>query len=218
MQANYFLSTNHWDLQAATEAYEAAENQDPDAAADEGSAHPGGGRTLGESGPSSSAQPASGSGQSGGPPRAQKKFATLGDIAAAPHVSDEDSEEDQDFFAGGEKSGLAVQNPDDLKKKIIEKARKYEDTTALRQKLIALGVHHIRAAMHRLHNAPTLQVPRRPLEEMIHHLKRLKTRMPPRKPSHSVSSGGCISGQTAFPLMMVTSMTPATLQMQRSST
>ena len=36
----------------------------------------------------------------------------------------DDDEVDQDFYAGGGKSGLAVQNPDDLKKKIIEKAKK----------------------------------------------------------------------------------------------
>ena len=41
--------------------------------------------------------------------------------------ADDDSDDDetkQDFFAGGEKSGLAVQNPDDLKKKILEKAKR----------------------------------------------------------------------------------------------
>lgn len=63
----------------------------------------------------------------------KKKFATLGDLGAGPpshaghgHDSDEDDEDDakQDLFAGGEKSGLAVQNPDDLKRKILERARK----------------------------------------------------------------------------------------------
>lgn len=39
--------------------------------------------------------------------------------------SDDDDTDEHDFFAGGEKSGLAVQNPDDLKKKILEKARRY---------------------------------------------------------------------------------------------
>ncbi|KAL9622502.1 MAG: hypothetical protein Q9160_003178 [Pyrenula sp. 1 TL-2023] len=57
----------------------------------------------------------------------QKKFATLGDFSGGSqnHTSDdEDEDEKQDFFAGGEKSGLAVQNPDDIKKKILERARK----------------------------------------------------------------------------------------------
>jgi UBX domain-containing protein 1 len=63
---------------------------------------------------------------------ARKKFATLGDLggggAHAGHGhedDDSDDDEDQDFFAGGEKSGLAVQNPDELKRKILEKARRY---------------------------------------------------------------------------------------------
>ena len=63
----------------------------------------------------------------------KKKFATLGDLGGGPpshaghgHDSDEDDADDtkQDLFAGGEKSGLAVQNPDDLKRKILERARK----------------------------------------------------------------------------------------------
>jgi UBX domain-containing protein 1 len=31
----------------------------------------------------------------------------------------------QDLFAGGEKSGLAVQNPEDLKKRIVTRAKQY---------------------------------------------------------------------------------------------
>lgn len=69
-------------------------------------------------------------------PQPKKKFATLGDLSGgggsghAGHGHDDDSDDSdydpkQDFFAGGEKSGLAVQNPDDLKKKILERARKY---------------------------------------------------------------------------------------------
>ena len=62
----------------------------------------------------------------------RKKFATLGDLsgggsgghAGHGHDDDDDDDDDQDFFAGGEKSALAVQNPDDLKRKIIEKARR----------------------------------------------------------------------------------------------
>ena len=61
----------------------------------------------------------------------QKKFATLGDLGggSAGHAGngpsdDESDDEDQDLFAGGEKSGLAVQNPDDLKRKILQKAKR----------------------------------------------------------------------------------------------
>lgn len=65
------------------------------------------------------------------PPK--KKFATLGDLGGDlgshgghSHGSDDDeaSDSEQDLFAGGEKSGLALRNPADIKKKIIEKARK----------------------------------------------------------------------------------------------
>lgn len=76
------------------------------------------------------------------PPAAapKKKFATLGDLrgAAGPshagHGHDDDDEdedyepsddENQNLYTGGEKSGLAVENPNDLKKKIIERAKKY---------------------------------------------------------------------------------------------
>ena len=70
--------------------------------------------------PSSSSQP-------------KKKFATLGDLQAsssgpAHHDHSDDDSDDEDhnpnMFAGGEKSGLAVQNPDDLKRKIIERAKR----------------------------------------------------------------------------------------------
>ena len=70
----------------------------------------------------------------------KKKFATLGDLRGvagpnqAGHGHDEGDDADEDYepsdddnqnlYAGGEKSGLAVENPDDLKKKIIERAKK----------------------------------------------------------------------------------------------
>jgi UBX domain-containing protein 1 len=84
-----------------------------------------GGRTLGGDHvpSSSSAAPESTSSTKRAAP---KKFATLGDVSRGHDrsSSESDGSEDQDFFAGGEKSGLAVQNPDDLKKKILEKARR----------------------------------------------------------------------------------------------
>ena len=63
-------------------------------------------------------------------------FATLGDLGGGSgghshnHDDDDDDDDDDnddpkpDLFTGGEKSGLAVQNPDDLKKRILEKARR----------------------------------------------------------------------------------------------
>lgn len=88
-----------------------------------------GGRSVGgqpgaSQSPSGAAQPSAS--RSAAP---KKRFATLGDYTSksggAGESSDEDDTEDQDFFAGGEKSGLAVQNPDDIKRKIIEKAQRY---------------------------------------------------------------------------------------------
>jgi UBX domain-containing protein 1 len=94
--------------------------------------HPGGGRRLGEGPSDPQPIPTTSSAQSSRPPKraaAQKKYATLGDFGHDSHAHDDPNDSDyedepQDLFAGGEKSGLAVQNPDDLKKKILEKARK----------------------------------------------------------------------------------------------
>ncbi len=92
----------------------------------------GGGRKLGESSSEPQPIPTTSSSHSSKPPKraaAQKKFATLGDFGNDSHGHDDPNDSDydddkHDLFAGGEKSGLAVQNPDDLKKKILEKARK----------------------------------------------------------------------------------------------
>jgi len=86
-----------------------------------------GGQHLGageeSAGPSASLSGTPQQSSSGGRSRPPKKFATLRDFASAGgDSSDDDENPSQPFFAGGEKSGLAVQNPDDLKKKIIEKA------------------------------------------------------------------------------------------------
>lgn len=87
----------------------------------------GGGQPSGLGAGSSSSSNSGGPQQSSstGKNQPSKKFATLGDYASGGgDTSDEDDEVNQDLFAGGEKSGLAVQNPDDIKKKIIEKAQK----------------------------------------------------------------------------------------------
>lgn len=92
---------------------------------------PGGGHRLGD-GPSTS-QPVPAVPASSSKPKSrsapQKKFATLGDVSSAPANDESDSDHDQDLYAGGDKSGLAIQNPgqknsEDLKKKILDKARK----------------------------------------------------------------------------------------------
>ena len=91
-----------------------------------------GGRTLGGASfpqpiPTTSSAPAPSSIKA-----PQKKFATLGDFQGGAHSGhghddedDSDYDEKQDLFAGGEKSALAVKNPEDLKKKIITRAKQY---------------------------------------------------------------------------------------------
>ncbi|KAE8144591.1 P-loop containing nucleoside triphosphate hydrolase protein [Aspergillus avenaceus] len=122
-----YLEPCGWDLEAAvTEFY-----TEQDEALQEGSS--GAGRTLGDNQPTgqslagNSSQSPSVTPQPSSSRKPAKKFATLGDLSSggpADESSDDDDTLNQDFFAGGEKSGLAVQNPDDLKKKIIEKAKR----------------------------------------------------------------------------------------------
>jgi UBX domain-containing protein 1 len=144
------LAATDWDLEAAIANYYAAQedhaedNQDDSDYMDEDdpessqepqtqSTHPaaGAGRRLGD-GPSDS-QPiptaptsSSSSSQPKPQPGTQKKFATIGDVSASGANGDDSDDDDDkhDLFAGGEKSGLAVQNPDDLRKRILEKAQK----------------------------------------------------------------------------------------------
>lgn len=107
--------------------------EDPDEETDAVPTPPTGGRTLGGSSapqpiPTTSSAPAPSSSRNKQAP--QKKFATLGDLGGGAHAGhghdDDDSsdyDEKQDLFAGGEKSALAVQNPEDLKKRIITRAK-----------------------------------------------------------------------------------------------
>ncbi|EEH42695.1 hypothetical protein PABG_11873 [Paracoccidioides brasiliensis Pb03] len=123
-QAREFLVTSNWDLETALEEFYRDQDdntQDGHGYNDESAQPSGGGRTLGGAATSPSFDAATRN-------ATKKKFATLGDLGAgdngAHDHSDDDSDEGQDMFAGGEKSGLAVQNPDDIKQKIIEKARR----------------------------------------------------------------------------------------------
>ncbi|KAL8837282.1 MAG: hypothetical protein Q9170_002577 [Blastenia crenularia] len=153
-EARQYLEANQWDIAAAAAEYytsleeAAAEpppssetapaNDDISPPAQPAQPAPSGGRSLGgepapQPIPTTSSMADQSSSSSRAPPK--KKFATLGDLSGgntaghAGHGHDNDSD-DSDYdpkhnlFAGGEKSGLAVQNPDDLKKKILERARK----------------------------------------------------------------------------------------------
>ncbi|KAH8434607.1 protein phosphatase regulator SHP1 [Aspergillus melleus] len=128
-----YLMGNDWDLEAAVTDFFAEQDealQEPARTTANESA-PSGGRSLGGgSSDSPSLNPQSSS--SSRNPAPKKRFATLGDYTSGSggagsgdaDSSEEDDNVNQDFFAGGEKSGLAVQNPDDVKKKIIEKAKR----------------------------------------------------------------------------------------------
>jgi UBX domain-containing protein 1 len=105
-----------------------SQNDDPSAHAPHTRSLFGGGRRLGDTQTDSQPIPAaSTSAKSKKTATQQKKFATLGDFSAsngAGEGEDENDDDKQNLFAGGEKSGLAVKNPDDLKKRILEKAMK----------------------------------------------------------------------------------------------
>ncbi|KAI4093827.1 MAG: hypothetical protein LQ339_007609 [Xanthoria mediterranea] len=151
-EARRYLESSQWDLEAAATEYytsleEAAGREEPpsrplpEAAASlpDDAPAPSGGRTLAGGNvpqriPTTSKMPDQSSSSSKTAPK--KKFATLGDLSGgggssghAGHGHDDDSDDSdydpkQDLFAGGEKSALAVQNPDEMKKKILERARK----------------------------------------------------------------------------------------------
>ncbi|SLM37880.1 Ubiquitin-related domain [Lasallia pustulata] len=155
-EAQEYLATNQWDLSsAAAEYYTSLEEgaaeepgeatnaiSDADDEENPVTSAAGGGRTLGgTSGPqpiptTSSVPPPPSSSSRQAP---QKKFATLGDFSggggsgqAGPGHNDNEDDDDnekQDLFAGGVKSGLAVQNPNkqsaaDIQRKILQRARK----------------------------------------------------------------------------------------------
>ncbi|OGM40537.1 putative Cdc48-dependent protein degradation adaptor protein (Shp1) [Aspergillus bombycis] len=131
-QAQEYLAANGGDLEAAVTEFFAEQDE----ALQEGNT--GAGQTLGESEsvPSTGRSLAGSSSQSPSFPPQQsstsrksapkKKFATLGDFSSGggDDSEEEDDAVNRDLFAGGEKSGLAVQNPDDIKRKIIEKAKR----------------------------------------------------------------------------------------------
>ena len=105
----------------------------------------GGGRTLGGDGvasrfvpaPAPSGPPAAasssrrgGRGGGGGGGAGMRTLRDLQGDSHAGHGHDDDDDEDQDLFAGGEKSGLAVQNPNsgnprDEVERMLNRARRY---------------------------------------------------------------------------------------------
>jgi UBX domain-containing protein 1 len=135
-EAAQYLAASSGSVENAVATYYAATDNAPDDAQDsdyadeeddDDPAQPrsGGGRTLGDASgsvpASSSTAPTSSTSKK---PTTQKKFATLGDFTSSSKSADDDDDDKQDLYAGGEKSGLSVQNPDDLKKRILEKANR----------------------------------------------------------------------------------------------
>ncbi|KAK2882556.1 hypothetical protein FQN49_000241 [Arthroderma sp. PD_2] len=118
------LAANNWDLDMAiAEVYPEEGGPESDYDMDENQNQQTGQTSAGRTAGDNLAQ---GAGSKSNP--AAKRFATLGDLGSGDgggHSSHGDNDEEpQDLFAGGQKSGLAVQNPDDIKKKIIEKAKR----------------------------------------------------------------------------------------------
>lgn len=77
--------------------------------------------------PTTTSQPTASSSRSTRPPQNQSKLRTLKDLRGGEGDDSDDSDEErQDFFAGGEKSALAVQNPNkpaDHFKNILQQAQ-----------------------------------------------------------------------------------------------
>ena len=125
-QAQEYLASSSWDVQSAvTEFYNPPEETEESERPSQGSSS-----APPQPIPTTSSMPPAPI-ASKPPP---KKFATLGDLArgSAPgadgHGHDDgdsdDEDDDPNLYAGGEKSGLAVENPDEVKRKIIERAKR----------------------------------------------------------------------------------------------
>jgi len=146
------LTAGNWDIQTAAALFydgdapgneasppdaDMADDEPQDASSPPQQQHPGGGRTLSgayvpaAASSSSSAQPAARQ----PPQRGARGMRTLGDLQSGGgggHSHDDESDDDEktDLFTGGEKSGLAVQNPNqsnprDQIENILRRARQW---------------------------------------------------------------------------------------------
>ncbi|KAI0968565.1 hypothetical protein F4678DRAFT_442132 [Xylaria arbuscula] len=125
-QATQYLTASNWDVMVAAESYFADEDEEASAGAGAGAssssaAPPGysGPRTL-DGRPAPQAIPTTSSSSSSKRPQKKKGLATLSSIGGGSahdhdHDDDDDDEDEdaahRDTYAGGEKSGLAVQDP-----------------------------------------------------------------------------------------------------------
>lgn len=142
MKARAYLEANQWDISSAAAEYftslEEAEGSPPQSHSEvpprskpsSGDSRQAKDKPTSQPIPTTSSIPPAPASAPKAPPK--KKFATLGDLSGGNGSSrtghglddddGDDDDEDQDFFAGGEKSGLAVQNPDDIRRKIVQRA------------------------------------------------------------------------------------------------
>ncbi|KAK7545089.1 Cdc48-dependent protein degradation adaptor protein-like protein [Phyllosticta citribraziliensis] len=143
-QAENALKMAEWDVPNAVQLHYTAQDDAPEASAEDAAAAEApsdytGPRTLGGAPAPAPAQAGSSSSSSAQQSRSRGGLRTIRDLqgeggAAQGHGhahDDDDDDEDQDFFAGGEKSGLAVQNPNrdqpsarDHINNIIDRARR----------------------------------------------------------------------------------------------
>ncbi|KAI8140441.1 hypothetical protein BJV82DRAFT_622568 [Fennellomyces sp. T-0311] len=128
-QAQFFLEIGNWDLKVAVNKYyEFGEG----IGSSQSSSNTGGEQTLGgssaaaASSSSSATPPASSSGRAQSSARKPtSKVRTLSDLGSGDQDDDSDDDQHQNFFAGGEKSGMVVQGPNkhnDLVNQILKKA------------------------------------------------------------------------------------------------
>lgn len=119
------LTAAEWDIEAAISLYYAASDGQPEEPDEPEET------TVPAPTPQPPrAQPAASSSSSRAP-KNNSKLRTLRDLQSSANDDDEDEEKDQDMFAGGEKSGLAVQNPGsgptDHFRNILNQARQNRD-------------------------------------------------------------------------------------------
>lgn len=109
-KAQEFLEASRWNIEQAAASFFAVQEEAGAASDNEADEPP-----PSQGGPSSSATaPVAGASSSAArkPAQQKKKFSSLRDLQKSEEAGDDDdSEKEQEYFAGGDKSGLAVQDP-----------------------------------------------------------------------------------------------------------
>ncbi|KAF2841517.1 SEP-domain-containing protein [Patellaria atrata CBS 101060] len=140
VEADNILSMSNWDVANATALYYETQESQEQAEAEEDelmeeAPSSGGGRTLGGApAPSAAASSSSAPRAAPGPQRGLRTLRDLqGGSGSHGHAHDSDDDDDdenrQDFYTGGEKSGLAVENPgsqnaQDLVNRVLQRAQR----------------------------------------------------------------------------------------------